>query len=218
MALLPSNQRDQIMLGVCILALGLVYGYRQYVWVPKDEELNTVSAHIDSLKKSNELVRAEVASGAVARLKAEAEEYGRLLGLMRQLVPAANEVPVLLDQISTAARSTGLELSDVTPLGVIPGDIFETHRYRIGVNGSYHQIAEFLNNIGSMTRIVAPMNLALAPSSKAGAKPLPNAQLLDATFEIQTYVAKTGAAPPAAPAAPAPPPAVADDRDEAPPA
>lgn len=192
MALVPTTQRDKIMAGVCALALGLVYAYYSYLWSPKEEQLNTMAAHIDTLKKSNEDVRAEVASGAVAKLKAEAEEYGRLLGLMRQLVPAVNEVPTLLDQISTAARSTGLELSDVTPLGVIPGDIFETHRYRIGVTGSYNAIGNFLNNIGSMTRIVAPMNLALSPSAKPQ-KVGPGVQLLDASFEIQTYVAKTAA-------------------------
>jgi type IV pilus assembly protein PilO len=144
-------------------------------------------------------VRSEVNSGAVTKLKAEAEEYGRMLSLMRQLVPVANEVPTLLDQISTAARRTNLELADVTPLGVIPGKIFETHRYKIGVTGAYHEIAQFLNNIGSMTRIVAPMNLSIAPSNKTQQRVRSGTQLLDATFEIQTYVAKT-----AAPTAPAP--------------
>ena len=200
MALLPTNQRDQIMLGVCIVALALVYGYRQFLWVPKDEQLNLVQTHIDSLTKQNEQVRSEVNSGAVTKLKVEAEEYGRMLTLMRKLVPVANEVPALLDEISTAARRTNLELADVTPLGVIPGKIFETHRYKIGVNGSYHEIAQFLNNIGSMTRIVAPMNLSIAPSNKTGQRVRAGTQLLDATFEIQTFVAKT-APPPTAPAA-----------------
>ena len=179
------------MLGVCILALAMVYLYRSYLWVPKDEQLNVVQAHVDSLKKSNEQVQKEVASGSVTRLKAEAEDYGRMLGLMRQLVPVANEVPTLLDQISTAARRTSLELSDVTPLGVIPGEIFETHRYRLAVTGTYHQIGQFLNNIGALTRIVAPMNLSIAPSSKQNVRAPAGTQVLDASFEIQTYVAKT---------------------------
>ena len=196
MGLLPQNQREQVMLVVCVAALGLVYAYRQFLWVPKDEQLTTIEAHVDSLKKSNEQVRNEVASGAVTRLKAEAEEYGRLLGLMRQLVPVANEVPTLLDQISTAARRTGLELADVTPLGVIPGDVFETHRYRLGVSGPYHRISQFLNNIGSLTRIVAPMNLTLSPSVRTNLRMRAGEQSLDAAFEIQTYVAKT--APPSA--------------------
>ena len=67
---------------------------------------------------------------------------------MRQLVPTANEVPALLEQVSTAARQTGLDISGVTPLGVIPGDVFDTYRYRVGVTGSYHRISQFLNNVG----------------------------------------------------------------------
>ena len=119
-----------------------------------------------------------------------------MLVLFRQLVPVANEVPTLLDQISTAARQTGLELGGVNPQGVIPGEIFDTYRYQVGVTGSYHRIAQFLNNVGSLTRIVAPMNLVLNPSGIGGPRVRANEQLLNATFEIQTYVAK--AAMPAA--------------------
>ena len=117
---------------------------------------------------------------------------------MRQLVPVANEVPTLLEQISTAARRTGLDIADVTPLGVIAGDVFDTYRYRMGVTGSYHRIAQFLDNIGSLTRIVAPMNLSLLPTTRdmRTQRVRPNEALLDASFEIQTYVAKT-APPPA---------------------
>ena len=120
-----------------------------------------------------------------------------MLVLFRQLVPVANEVPTLLDQISTAARQVGLELGGVNPQGVIPGEIFDTYRYQVGVAGSYHRIAQLLNNIGSLTRIVAPMNLALNPSATTGPRVRANEQLLTATFEIQTYVAKTAMPAPA---------------------
>ena len=126
-----------------------------------------------------------------------------MLVTMRQLVPVANEVQTLLEQISTAARRTGLDIADVTPLGVIAGDVFDTYRYRMGVTGSYHRIAQFLDNIGSLTRIVAPMNLSLLPTTRdmRSQRVRPNESLLDASFEIQTYVAKTP--PPSATGSPA---------------
>lgn len=195
MARLPSNQRDQILLVACFVAVGAIYGYWEYLWKPERDELALVQTRIDTLEAQNEIARREVARGTASRLKQEAEEYQRMLVIMRQLVPVANEVPTLLDQVSTAARRTGLDLGDVTPLGVIAGEIFDTHRYRIGVSGSYHRIARFLNNIGSLTRIVAPMNLNVVPSARQGAQTRPGERLLDASFEIQTYVAKT--APPA---------------------
>jgi type IV pilus assembly protein PilO len=194
MALLPATQRDQLMLVVCVAALAAVYVYYEYVWTPKGEQLALAQARIEALEASNDVARREVARGTAGKLKAEADEYGRMLAIMRQLVPVANEVPTLLDQVSTAARRTGLDLGDVTPLGVIQGEIFDTYRYRIGVSGPYHRIAQFLNNVGSLTRIVAPMNLSMVPSGRTrrlGA----GERLLDASFEIQTYVAKTAAPP-----------------------
>ena len=200
MALLPQNQRDQIMVVVCIAALALAGAYYMYLWSPKNEELTTLSTRVDTLQAQNEIARREVARGTASKLRAEAEEFGRMLTQMRQLVPVANEVPTLLEQISTAARRTGLDISDVTPLGVIPGDIFDTYRYKMGVNGSFHRIARFLDNVGSLTRIVAPMNVSVLPTTRdLRAKTIrPGESLLDATFEIQTYVAKT-APPPRAP-------------------
>jgi len=196
MALLPTNQRDQIMLVVCVLALGLAGAYYQYLWSPKNDQLTTLSARVDTLVAQNEVAQRTVASGTAAKLRAEAEEYGRMLGVMRQLVPVANEVPTPLDQVSTAARQAGLDIGDVTPLGVIGGDVFDTYRYKMAVTGPYHRIARFLSNVGSLTRIVAPMNLSLLPTSRdvKSLRISPKEQMLDANFEIQTYVAKTGPA------------------------
>jgi type IV pilus assembly protein PilO len=200
MALFPTNQRDQIMVVVCVLALGLAGAYYQYLWSPKNAELTTLQARVDTLLVQNEIAQRSVASGTAAKLRAEADEYGRMLGVMRQLVPVANEVPTLLDQVSTAARQAGLDIGDVTPLGVIAGDVFDTYRYKMGVTGSYHRIARFLSNVGSLTRIIAPMNLSLLPTARDTKTMRPRAgeSVLDASFEIQTYVAKASA--PAAPA------------------
>src|SRR5256885_9668575 len=191
MALLPSTQRDQLLLVACVALLGGVYAYYEYVWSPKSEQIDQVQQRVDTLQSYNEVARREIASGAAAKLRREAEQYSRLLVIMRQLVPVANEVPTLLDQVSTAARRTGLDLGDVTPLNVIYGDIFDTYRYRIGVSGPYHRIAQFLNNVGSLTRIIAPMNLSIAPTSRQNVRVRAGERVLDASFEIQTYVAKT---------------------------
>lgn len=203
MALLPSNQRDQIMVVVCVAALGLAGAYYMYLWSPKNEQLALLRTRIDTLEAQNENARREVARGTASKLKAEADEFGRMLTQMRQLVPVANEVPTLLEQISTAARRAGLDIADVTPLGVINGDVFDTYRYKMGVTGSYHRIAQFLTNVGSMTRIVAPMNLSLLPTSRdlRNQRVRTGESVLDASFEIQTFVAKTAAPAPAGSAA-----------------
>jgi type IV pilus assembly protein PilO len=198
MALLPSNQRDQIMLIVCVAALGLAGVYYQYLWSPKNEELATLQTRVDTLVASNEIARREMARGNAGRVREEAEEYGRMLAQMRQLVPTENEVPALIDNISTAARRVGLDLGPMEPMGVVRGDVFDTHKWKMQVTGPYHRVGEFLTNVGNLTRIVAPMNVQLVPTTRQTMRSRSGEQNLDASFEIQTYVARAGMA--AAPA------------------
>lgn len=194
------TQRDQGMIVVCVLAAGVAFAYWNYMWSPKNEELATLQTRIETLTEANEKARLDVARGTAAKMREEADQLGRVLAVMRRLVPVANEVPTLLEQISTAARQTGLDLGEVTPLGVIPGEVFDTHRFKMSVVGPYHRVARFLDNVGSMTRIVAPMNVSMGPTARTTVRSRPGEQNLDLSFEIQTYVAKT--APAAAPTTP----------------
>ena len=201
MALLPKNQRDQVMVLLVIVAVALVGLYYAYVYSPKSDVLTDLQAHVDSLDVSNQRAKAELAKGNVEDLRAEAAKLQASLDVMRQLVPTSNEVPALLEQVSTAARRVGLDLATVKPQPVIEGETIDTYRSQVAVIGDYHALGEFLANVGSLTRIVAPVNLALSPlgngaavDARKKASKKNNNSVLDSRFELQTYVAKT--APP----------------------
>ena len=164
MALLPQSPRDQKLFVIGLLAVGLAVAYQQVVWTPKNVELNTIEVRLDTLDSLNRLSKIDVAKGSASKMKAEADAFGRELEVLRHLVPTKNEVPALLESVSTAARRAGLELSDVQPDGNIEGDQFDTYRFKIGVTGPWHQVAEFLTNVASMQRIVSPINLTLTAS------------------------------------------------------
>ena len=203
MTLLPKNQRDQVMVLLVIVAVALIGLYYAYVFSPKADVLASLQSHVDSLDISNQQAKAELAKGNVDQLRAEAAKLQDNLEVMRQLVPTSNEVPALLEQVSTAARRVGLDLATVKPQPVIEGEQFDTYRYQVAVIGDYHALGEFLANVGSLTRIVAPVNLALSPLGNGAAvdqrkKALKNNNsVLDSRFELQTYVAKTAAPRPA---------------------
>ena len=200
MAFPPKSQREQAMLLVSIVALALIGLYWSYVYSPKGEQIVTLTQRVDTLESRNNRARSELKKGNVEALKAEAAQHARDLEVMRQLVPTGNEVPALLEQVSTAARRVGLDIATVQPEPVIEGDQFDTYRYKIMVTGGYHSVAEFLTNVGSLTRIIAPVNLALVPSAATNRdankamRSTPGSQL-DTKFEIQTYVAKTSGSP-----------------------
>src|SRR5436853_7933060 len=121
MALFPTNRRDQYFAGVGLLGVVLAVLYYMYFWDPLNKELNESQTRLDSLQVINQRAKAELAQGKTAELKAEAERYAGDLEVMRKLVPTGNEVPLLLDQVSTAARRVGLDISDVQPLPTMAG-------------------------------------------------------------------------------------------------
>ena len=106
---------------------------------------------------------------------------------LSELVPAS--------QVSTAARREGLDISSVEPQPVVQGDQFDTYRYMVSVTGGYHALGEFLTNVGSLTRIVAPVNLSLGLASNRNASAVQRAPAgtaaVESKFEIQTYVIRS---------------------------
>ena len=192
-----QKDRDKGMALVVAVALVLGYVFYAYIYKPKEAELQVVQDRITKLDAANSAAKAELAAGSVEELRAQARLYAQNLDVMRQLVPVGNEVPALLEQISNAARRVGLDVGVVEPQPVLGGDEFDTYRYKMGVAGSYHQIAEFLANVGSLTRIVEPIRLELKEggASVQRGRARPGRAVLEAGFEIQTYVAKSSPKP-----------------------
>ena len=190
----PSNPRDRNLLVVAVLFLALVGVYAYMVYLPKNAELAALDERVEALQALNDKAKREMAKGSADELRAQAQQYRANLDLMRQLVPTGNEVPALLEQVSTAARRVGLDISEVNPEPVIPGEQFDTYRYQINVIGDYHALAEFLANVGSLTRIVAPINVNVStttgPRASKGARGAKKEVPLELKFQIQTYVAR----------------------------
>jgi type IV pilus assembly protein PilO len=193
-----NNNRDKAMAGVVFAALALTYGFYDQLWSPKHDELTATQARVDTLIELNRRAKAELSQGKTAELRAEADRYGQDLEVMRRLVPTSNEVPALLEQVSTAARRVGLDIADVQPEPLLTGDQYDAYKYRLSMRGNYHQIGTLLANIGSLQRIVAPINLSLTPAGGIDPKK-GRVQPVVALFEIQTYVARNVLPPPPRP-------------------
>jgi type IV pilus assembly protein PilO len=195
MALLPKNPRDQKMVAVAVVAFALAALYWNFVWTPRHDELVALEVRLDTLDARNAQARTRIAQGTAAELEAEAARYSKDLEVMRLLVPTHNELPSLIEQVSTAARREGLDLSSIEPQPIVHGDTFDTYRYKVSVTGGYHALAEFMTNVGSLTRIVSSVNVGLALSNNKNLNAVKLAPAgtasVESQFEIQTYVIRT---------------------------
>ena len=186
------TKRDQMLISAMVLTVAIAGAYGYFMYMPKRQQLAAIEQHVDALDKKNRQAKADLANGSVAKLKAQAAEYEASLAVLHQLVPTTNEVPALLENVSTAARRVGLDLASVEPMPVIVGEQFDTYRYKVSVKGGYHALAGFLANVGSLNRIVAPVALDVKQQSaqdKKKARPKDGESTLDTDFQIQTYIA-----------------------------
>ena len=150
----------------------------------KQDSVTMLQARIDSAKS-------ELARGSVEDLRRRLEGYRTSLDLLRRLVPEQNEVPNLLDAITTRAKIRGVEVAAFSPGPVTPGpDPFTTQRWELRVYGHYDQIGEFLADVASLPRIVVPVDLKLsaAPVATAATYGDSTGAMLQAGFSVLTYV------------------------------
>lgn len=196
MALMPKTQREQILVFVAVLAALATGAYWYFIFQGKSVEIAEKSERLETVVSLNQKARTELARGNVGQLRAQLTGYRQNLELIRTLVPTSNEVPSLLEQVSSAARREGLDIAAVDPHPVIEGEQYDTYRYDIGVVGGYHALGAFLANVGSLQRIVAPVNLKLTPPTNQAAaqnKKRKNLAPIEARFQIETYVARKAA-------------------------
>ncbi len=200
---LPTDQRGQIMALLILVALAGGYFFWTKVHQPQSAQIEAETQQADSLEKIVEAAKRDLASGSIEDLRRRVEEYNGSLELMRRLVPDRNEVPTLIDDISTKAKVRGVTLGKIQPLTPDLGTPFDTYRYRLEVYGHYDQIGEYLADVASLPRIVVPEEVILSTASSAAQKQLADTagSLLLADFSIRTFVKSSGPPPGTKPAA-----------------
>lgn len=205
MALLPTDQRSQIMMLLILVAGAGGYFFWTKVQSPQSARLTAAHAEADSLQRIIEAAKADLAAGTVDDLRRKVEEYQGSLELMRRLVPERNEVPTLIDDISTRAKVRGITLGKIQPLTPEIGATFDTYRYKLEVYGHYDQVGEYLADIASLPRIVVPQDVIMSMATPATQKLLGDTAgaLLLAEFTLRTFVKSSRPAPPPGAAAPA---------------
>ena len=187
-----------------LLALGLaaIVGYIAYTGAviqmvginglaARNAHVTAVRDTIARLEAATDSAKKELARGTVADVRKRLESYRGSLSLLRRLVPERNEVPNLLDDISTRSKIRGVTLSQVVPQPVEAGPApFDTYKYNMSVIGRYDQIGQFMADVASLQRIIVPYDLTIAIANSQAAKVLGDTTgaLLEAKFQIRTYV------------------------------
>ena len=169
-----------------IVALALTYPFETYFMAPKHEANDLVRDRVEALGSQN--VQAGV---IVARGGGELEErmalYERHVARLEELIPAQEEVPALVDDIQARARMSNVEVVGLDPGPTESAGPYNRTGYQMTVVGEYHEVARFLTEIGSLSRIVTPVQVEMQTYSGVSQR-ADMVSPIEASFRIETYV------------------------------
>jgi type IV pilus assembly protein PilO len=192
MAILPQEPKQQRALIAGILAAASFYGFYEYLYTPRSEELAEDQVRLERLETQN--LAAEVRALQRERLQQQAAVYERYVRRLEDLVPAEEEVPALLRDITAEARRLNVDLNLIEPASNEPGPHYTREVYTMRVVGEYHGVGRFLTTIASLPRIITPIDLAMSTLER-------DADLFDyeagvlVDFQIETYVLPADGSP-----------------------
>lgn len=147
------------------------------------------------------------------KLKTQLDDMREILRQLLRQLPGKTEMPELLDDISRAALSAGLETQLFEPgREAIQEGFYAEKPIKLRMLGTYHQFGSFISAVAALPRVVilTMHDVSLRPTQPGG-KGVPAGQLtLEGTVKTYRYVdedevdsaaPKKPGAPPKAPAA-----------------
>jgi len=204
MALLDSTKSK----GIVAILVAVLLGYMGYTGdgfsilgiqgvQARQARVQAVRDSIATLNAQTDSVKRDLAKGSVEDLKQKTAAYREMLETLRQLVPEQNEVPGLIDAISTRAKIRGVHIASITPQPVELGPApFDTYHYNMSVIGHYDEIGEFFADVAALRRIIVPEGVGLVAAQAAAARALGDTSraMLEAKFSVKTFVKASGTA------------------------
>jgi type IV pilus assembly protein PilO len=98
--------------------------------------------------------------------KAQLAEIERSFGTMLQQLPGKTEIPNLLVDISQTGLAAGLNEKLFQPLDEITQVFYAEKPIKIKLEGSYHELGNFVSDIAALPRIVTLHDIEIEPTAK----------------------------------------------------
>jgi type IV pilus assembly protein PilO len=183
---LPDDPAQQRRLLIGLIPIAVLFFYWYVMHQNRVTELETMQTHLETLEMRNSQARMRAPQSQ--QLEERLATFERHVERLEQLVPRNEEVSRLLNQISERADQIGVSVARFQPAGTNRGAHYTRRTFEMSVSGTYHEIARFLTAIGSLPRIITPIDLSVITLNQQQTGRRANDHVLEASFVIETYV------------------------------
>lgn len=176
---IPLEPKFKIILAVVILLLPVVIFYFTF-FSPTNEKLTGLNKQKSQMEKKLRKVKKKAQNRE--RLRQEVAETMAVFEETATLLPKQKEIPKLLKDISSLGTNAGLDFLAFKPGADKPKDFYAEIPVDINVNGPYHNLGFFLDQVSKLDRIVTVNNIKMG-----GPKMDSGEMLLKSSARLMTY-------------------------------
>lgn len=156
----------------------------------------------DQKKLDLELIEKQAIANNLNQFRREKELLDQQLKEAISELPEDKNIDELLRSFQEQGTKAGLEILTIEPQPVVPEGFYARIPIPMSVQGSYNEVATFLDAIGRLRRIVNVNNISLDQAKKQNGRLVLTAKFLATTFMfVDPKDVKTKPAKPAAPGA-----------------
>lgn len=174
-----------------LLLIGAIYYFYFYAAVSREQQ--ELKEQIADLEKQ---IQEETSiANNLSRYKQEVEVLDKRLELVLLELPDKKEIAGFLESVSVLAQSNGLEVIKFSPRKAKLKDFFAAVPADLELQGTFHQLATFFDEVGHLPRIVNIDEIAISIVKEVGSKVFIRARCIATAFryldeEEQKLVAK----------------------------
>lgn len=176
---IPLDNKIKLVIALALIVAPIVlfYFFMYSPNVKKIQGLTTQQANLIA-----EIDKAKKAASELEKVKASIAETENLFKETALLLPQDKEIPALLRNISDLGKGAGLDFLSFRPGPEVPKDFYAEIPVDIQINGPYHNMGYFLDQVSKLERIVTVDNIQMGGGRKEGTE-----LLLNSTCRLKTY-------------------------------
>lgn len=166
-----------------LIAVGL-WGYWKYLYSPLKAEI--VRLEQDLSQKQAQLETTRQAAQELEVLEAEFKVIDLEAKEMEKKLPKSKDLPKLIRDITKTLEKHKITVHSFVPGKEVPKTYFSEVPITLQVSGNYHNLANFLADIGQHERVINTYDLNLTPKTASKESP----ETLTAALRLVTYMGR----------------------------
>jgi len=168
-------------IGFWVVSLCVVgYVFWQYSYAGKMEELTKLRDSVEQL--SSQVTHERRLARDLPRVRKEVKQLDVKLKMAMRELPDKKQIPDLLASISDLASDAGLQVSLFKPKAENYREFYAEVPVMISVEGTYHQVATFFDEVGRLSRIVNINQIVMREPAIADAEITLKSDCISTTF------------------------------------